>query len=372
MVETEVQILGHMSTKISVFTPIQSEYWKREFGENVAVSEFDSKSILNSIKQKNATVVYVDEITLKKLENLKLPKDSIIGFLGTDENYNLSLNSSVLKANFIKFVLRPYPLYKFTLKKLTVTLFSNCYEFLLQKKFGKLKNFARWAIEGFGMTIRQSRIRKIEKKLGKHSVSIPLGYTDLFCRSFLKIFEQLEFKNSKEKSLLRISANLEICQLPKKYNFVFVGQKGHLVRQIGTFSAKKRKQSFILERSGYGAGEINSEEVQNNGMEYVNSLINSKFSVCPPGNISGNSYRIMESLICGSYPVVKDFVLCDPLFESPNKELVLVRKPILWRSYLKKLEKANSREIQRNIEINLDCEIKKMKEIKSFLESVEG
>ena len=60
-----------------------------------------------------------------------------------------------------------------------------------------------------------------------------------------------------------------------------------------------------------------NEGVQKNGMEYVRMILSSKFILCPPGNISGNTFRIHETVVARRVPLVTSNPPSDPNFESP-------------------------------------------------------
>jgi hypothetical protein len=211
-----------------------------------------------------------------------------------------------------------------------------------------------WCIEGIGMAKRQNRIKENIRNSGKIIINIPLGYTDFFAETFLENLKSDEIKDvSKYESLLEIAIQRNTISRKKDHDFVFIGQLGQIVRQYAINALQKFDSKRLIVRNGYGGVSNDENRKLKIGEEYVNGLIDSLIYVCPPGNISGNSYRIMESLICGSYPAVLSNVLCDPLFESPVIEVLRGRKPLTWYRYLKRLEKVPHGELQQKVVENL-------------------
>lgn len=205
-----------------------------------------------------------------------------------------------------------------------------------------------------GMFKRQLRIKKETKYSGKSIINIPLGYTDFFAETFLSYLEREQSNEvSESDSLLEFAILANTQPSHRTYKFVFIGQFGQIVRQYAINALQKFDSKKLVVRISYGGVSNDENRKLKIGEEYVNGLIESHISVCPPGNISGNSYRIMESLICGSYPAVMSNVLCDPLFESPVIEVLRGRKPFTWHRYLKRLDKVPSAELQQKVVENL-------------------
>ena len=222
-------------------------------------------------------------------------------------------------------------------------LSSVFYGFLQSFRIRELITIRRtigWFIEGLGMRSRQNRIREACKNSSKIIVEIPLGYTDFFAETYLAILKKSVDKPREDfESFLDISIS-EVKRKVKRRErtFVFIGQIGQIVRRQAIEALYKFETSLIMLRDGYGGVNNSENRKLGIGEEYVFGLMTSKISICPPGNISGNSYRIMESLICGAYPAVMSNVLCDPSFESPVIEVIKSRKPRTWANYLKKLQ----------------------------------
>jgi hypothetical protein len=117
----------------------------------------------------------------------------------------------------------------------------------------------------------------------------------------------------------------------------FVGQVGQIVRTVAIRSAEKAPGSKVIKRTEYGAGSYADKIVQTNGLEYVLMVLSSKFILCPPGNISGNSFRIHETVVSKRVPVVVSNPLSDPNFVSPVNDLFKGNNFQSWDQVIKSL-----------------------------------
>ncbi len=282
------------------------------------------------------------------------PPNSLIALLSSDEKFDLKLNSSVLNSEVFKAIIRQYKVPNTSQYKILKALFVGLIESLKILRASTPRRFVGWFIEGIGMVKRHARVVEEIEASGKIIINIPLGYTDFFAETFLEnLGNSGEHVVPNSKSLLEIAIQRSFVSKRKNYKFVFIGQSGQIVRQYAIKALQKFDSKRLVIRSGYSG--VSNDETRKLGIghEYLSGLIESGVSVCPPGNISGNSYRIMESLICGAYPAVMSSVLCDPLFESPVIEVLPGRKPHTWYRYLKKLEKVSEAKLQLSVLENL-------------------
>lgn len=297
----------------------------------------------------------VIEVIKFKAEFSSFPPDSLIALLSTDEKYDSELNSTILSCRAFKAVIRPYKIPERSISLICKAFWSGFVEGVKDFRFQTPKKLIGWGIEGLGMIKRQARIRQEIIDSRKIVINIPLGYTDFFAETFL---ESLKIENNKiypeDESFLEIAIERHFISKNKNYKFVFIGQIGQIVRQHAIGALKKFDSKRLILRNGYGGVSNDENRKLRIGEEYVSGLMESHVSVCPPGNISGNSYRILESLICGAYPAVMGNVLCDPQFESPVIEALSGRKPRTWFRYLKKLEKVSEAELQEKVLENLN------------------
>ena len=333
-----------------VLASAQEQFWVREFGFEVSSPSLD---VIEGLIGTNA--VPIVEIRDGIQEYLHLPENSLIALLNTDEKHNYELFKSILECDVFIGLVRQYKGHGKKNPHLPSIVFFGVFQSFKILEVSTAKRTATWLVEGFQMMRRQVKNRSLSKRTNKIIIDIPLGYTDYFAETYLDTISHFEnFENGKVNSLLEVAINsLEFINSLKTKRFVFIGQSGQIIRRHAIEALKKFNSKKLVVREGYGGVNNNENRRLRIGEEYVDGLIKSKVSVCPPGNISGNSYRIMESLICGAYPAVMSNILCDPLFESPISEVLNERKPRTWHRYLKKLEKVPESDLQEKVLENL-------------------
>jgi hypothetical protein len=342
-----------MDKEVYVFTQNQKEYWAREFAfRTIKISNDSLLRLHDLVNLGHSPIVEVAEIS-DKFENF--PPNSLIALLDADEKFDLQLNEFILDSKVFKGIIRQY----------RIPCDSSC-EFLKVFIFGLFQSMkivesqifrrtAGWLLAGLGMRSRQMKISRKIVDSHKILIEIPLGYTDYFAETFLQIISQSDaIKFNRDGSLLNIATSVGMNSAKNRsFKFVFIGQVGQIVRRHAIEALKKFEPKILILRDGYGGVSNDENRFLRIGEEYVSGLTESKISVCPPGNISGNSYRIMESLICGAYPAVMGKVLCDPLFESPVIEVITNKKPRTWTAYLKKLELVTDEQLQACVMENI-------------------
>jgi hypothetical protein len=291
-------------------------------------------------------------------QNLELfqsfPQNSLIALFNSDEKFDFSISETCLRSDVFAGLIRQYVIQKSSVKQISLAILNGFFESLRIRDRRTPRRTLGWLIEGIGMTLRQRKIAALGKKFGKTTINLPLGYTDFFVESYnQEIFSKFNKEITAQESLLSFALNNSELFHNKKINFIFIGQIGQIVRQYAIEALKRFDSKRIVLRNGYGGVSNDENRKLRIGEEYVSGLMDSRVSVCPPGNISGNSYRIMESLLCGAYPAVMSNVLCDPQFESPVIEVLQGTKPRTWSRYLKKLEKVSKNELQQKVAENL-------------------
>jgi hypothetical protein len=338
-----------------VFAQNQTQYWARELKFHIIT---EKENLIAHLSMKiNLGYLPIVEVSEFNSDFETLPPNSLIALLNTDEKYDSKLNAAILNSKVFKAIIRQYKVPKADNRGIFKALLIGLLESLKILSFVTPKRFVGWSIEGLGMAKRQSRMVNEIINSGKTIINVPLGYTDFFAETFLEKLKRTESMESMEvlriESLLEIAVQRNFASKIKKNKFVFIGQLGHIVRQYAIEALSKFDLKVVVVREGYGGVSNDENRKLRIGEEYVEGLMESCVSVCPPGNISGNSYRIMESLICGAYPAVMSSVLCDPLFESPVIEVLPGRKPHTWYRYLKKLEKVSEAKLQLSVLENL-------------------
>jgi hypothetical protein len=328
----------------------QIEYWKREFDASVIIKDVNFQSqVLELIKIGLKPVIQIDK-DIDEINFLSmLPKKSIIAWMHSDEALDISFNKKVINLESIALIIRPYHLNNPKLKNLRQ---SASYISGNIKQINSIIEFIKlisWFCRGLGMYFREQRIIRMIIKKQKSFHNFPLGYTDVFCKSYLKIseFEPM----TSDQSLLH-SQFIPKISATNKINFV--GQIGQIVRTVAIRSAESAPESIVIRRIEYGAGSYKNESVQANGMEYARMMLQSQFVLCPPGNISGNSFRIHETVISRRVPIVIANPLSDPNFISPVKEIYVGKKSRSWDQIIKSLPLLSADRYKSLVEANLE------------------
>ena len=340
------------NNKLYVFTQSQAEFWAREIGCKVSDSDSQNLNSLNDLIALGIRPIVEINQNVEKFQ--RFPKNSLIALLNTDEKYDTLISEACLKSDVFAGLIRQYTLPKTNSFKVIAAGIKGIMESFKIIDWKTPRRTLGWGVEGFGMAKRQRKIAKLAENNDKITIEIPLGYTDFFVESYEQAISN-KFKTDikKDESLLRFSLENNTFSKKKEFNFVFIGQIGQIIRRHAIQSLKKFESKKLVLREGYGGVSNDENRALKIGEEYVKGLFDSRISVCPPGNISGNSYRIMESLICGAFPAVMSNILCDPQFESPVVEAIKGRKPLTWARYLRKLERVSDERLQQIVEENI-------------------
>ena len=80
----------------------------------------------------------------------------------------------------------------------------------------------------------------------------------------------------------------------------FVGQQQHDIRRAFARAVEGRGDGILHTSTGFGG-------LGNDGFpydSYIRLMLRSDFVLCPPGNVSPDSFRVCEALECGAIPIV--------------------------------------------------------------------
>ena len=166
-------------------------------------------------------------------------------------------------------------------------IFSNS-QFLYDKAFwGTLKSSSQIYCE----------MRSLKFKIPVFN--FPLGYTDRFVKEL--------------KNLDLLSENSKSLYTDKIYNnssrgagVSFEGQKGSWYRRLMVEYFEKNAAARTDKYGSFG-GFTDSPETTN----YAESILASRFVVCPPGNVSSQSFRYYEAIALGAIPIVTEASIQD-------------------------------------------------------------
>jgi hypothetical protein len=175
-----------------------------------------------------------------------------------------------------------------------------------------------------------------------------IGYTNVFALSYL--VSEDKHNVSQDQSLFEI-----ITQVPNSFGervLTFSGQVGQVVRETAIRATSTIPGSFIIRRDSYGASNVLVEDVRKKGLEYIHALKDSKFVLCPPGNISGESFRIFETVLLRRIPIVMDHVTSDPLYSSPIAHKGSWQSNKTWGGLSKSALKTSTNELLELAELN--------------------
>ena len=328
----------------------QREYWAREFGAQVILKDENyQNAILDVINKGLKPVVQIDKDAEEMTFLSKLPKNSIIGWLYSDESLDVSFNKQIVKLDAIFLILRPYHLNSRKFRNIHLSLMYVIRNSKHLKSINEYIKMVFWFWRGCGMYLREQRIIRMISKNKKVFHNFPLGYTDVFCKSILSMHKDKTVRS--DQSLV---SEVPVSEILAIRDLSFVGQVGQVVRLVAIRSAESALESNVIRRTQYGAGSYENASVQTNGMEYVQMILSSKFVLCPPGNISGNTFRIHETVVARRVPLVISNPPSDPNFESPVDEVFIGKKIKSWDKIISGVSALSSDRYREIIESNLE------------------
>ena len=305
------------------FSSEPSEFISRELGWKFFHLEYLGK-LVNSSQDENAiSCVLLVGNNYKELKVLDVLKpNSVWIFLYADETYSPKLNRKLLSKKSVIGVIRAYPSSTQSLYKSLVMLSKS---WLLSFKEVDALPKIRLILatpRGIVFILRKHFVTWLHLIFEKPNLSLMPGYTNLFARAYC---EALNIEENSDMSLLDSFEQAVEFYASKKYFINFVGQKGKWWREYAIWKASSYfdgSEFFLTERAGFG-GTINANGASSkSAMEYLGILRSSRFTLCPPGNYSYGSFRILESLIARSIPVISPSFSWDSSFqittESPE------------------------------------------------------
>jgi hypothetical protein len=344
-----------------------SEFLRREFKFEIYNLDFDNLS--NVIEIVESGIKPIIELTQIRRELDFFPKGSLVALLTADEIIDVNLNKYILNSGIFAAVIRVYGIEsksRIPLLKIIRTMIAESIN--SGSPFKSFSESIKWGYLGLNLWKRKIDTRKLTSRLNVFEMTIPLGYTDVFAKNFVSfVQETFSLKISPNESLLKAASLSELKG--RKNRFIFIGQKGNFLRQLALRELREVKDSHLIFRGEYGGELSEIESKKKYGYEYIQTMFDSKISVCPPGNISGNSFRLMESLICGCFVAFMPNILSDPTF----KPLGICGDKIglsTWRLKLKLLREISDHEIKSAVLSNLKSLENEIAELRSRIYSI--
>jgi hypothetical protein len=171
-----------------------------------------------------------------------------------------------------------------------------------------------------------------------------------------------------------IPADMSLFEVSAKFangfgrqEVTFSGQVGQVVRETAIRATERFPQASITRRKSYGASNVLGIEVKKNGLEYLLTLRESKAILCPPGNISGESFRIFETVLMRRIPLAMNAVTSDPNYVLPFKFSGPWQKSYCWGSLISSLLKSKTEVLDELVRRNFDNYQEQIRETKNFL-----
>lgn len=97
-----------------------------------------------------------------------------------------------------------------------------------------------------------------------------------------------------------IAAQRSAAEDLPRIRWSFVGQKQHTWRDAFVRAVEGRGDGILHISSGFGG--LGSDGFPYDS--YIRLMLRSDFVLCPPGNVSPDSFRVCEALECGAIPIV--------------------------------------------------------------------
>lgn len=219
-----------------------------------------------------------------------MPKKSVVVILSANEYYDIGRWESLNRFQSIHSALIEFLPTRVELNQGVVTIrwiFENPVEFLSRAFWGESKRAA----------LTWLKIRSLKFRMPVFP--FPVGYTNRFVQE-LKTLKLLD----SDRGSLFSSLKLDLAN--PKDGISFYGQKGSYARRkmINFFSDTKQIEVNRYDTYGGFTSEPHSTA-------YVESIIRSRFVLCPPGNKTNWSHRYIESLLLKAIPVMTETTIQD-------------------------------------------------------------
>jgi hypothetical protein len=252
--------------------------------------------------------VHVEPESLRHLRDL--PPRSVQLLVVSDETYRLDLLQAITRTPAIAHVFRCYPLFNGSGPSMARRLAAAADE-LPGMDVGQVRLALRSVAAGSVLRRRVAIWSRRLQSSGIGVTSLCLGYTDWFEMGLNALADEGLLPAVPEAgSLIPYLAHAREQILAEKTEHLgFVGQSGNFQRQAGIRAARQAGFNVGPVRDGFGGG---GQDPAVASREYVGQLLASRFTLCPPGNYSGESFRLTEACLMFSVPVEVTPTMSDP------------------------------------------------------------
>lgn len=262
----------------------ENEFFRREL--NLSAKKINHEDNLPLPKN---SLLYCNSLSHWKKRLLLSEESSLSVIIATNEYYKKDNWLDVNNYESIKCAFLQY------LPQNQRTKFGSILKFIFSSPH-VLRKRAFWG------TLKSSSENYFEMRSLKFNVpvlSFPLGYTDRFAKELKKL--QLLPANSQSLYSQKIYDNSS-----RGTGVSFEGQKGRWYRRLMVEYFEKNAAARTNKYGSFG-GFTDLPETTN----YVESILASRFVVCPPGNVSSQSFRYYESIALGAIPIVTEASIQD-------------------------------------------------------------
>lgn len=260
---------------------IETEFLRREL--NIEINFLTSKKLNRYYVNNEKIILVVSDPKIYK-DFLKKLKGFAYILLLSDEKIQFKKNLYFL-FNKKKFkVIRNY-----SINPITISSHFQNLKLILSICDSLTSKFLIQLILDFLQGLNKIMFLNLFKFLTKDVLILPLGYTNNFAKSFTS---QLNIQDPQQSLIL-------YKNFYKKTNNLgnFVGQKGNIYRQyMLNYLGRNYYFKSILKNTFRGFNGTSASQ-------YTLSLLNSHFSIVPPGNANLETFRFTESLVCNSFPI---------------------------------------------------------------------
>jgi hypothetical protein len=310
--------------------PVAPSYFRRELGlVGITLRQMDF-----DVTESDPLLAHTD-VYPETLEVLRMfPPRSVRLLVSSDETNRRDLAAAICSIPAISHVYRTYPLtWERSSRVSRLSLLTGELRRLPPRYLGRA---ARAFVAGNVVRKRTRWSSRLFRRRGITVTPLCLGYTEWFEMGLQGLAgEGLLPPIPQEGSLLTfLEANRERILERKSGQLGFVGQLGNFQRQAGIRAARALGYSVGPIRNGFGGGGLLNSQASR---EYVEQLMRCRFTLCPPGNYSGESFRLTEACLAYSIPVEVEPTLSDPSRPAFGAIAAVGVKAGSWQSALSRM-----------------------------------
>ena len=334
---------------------MEAQFLLREFDLSLAEIDVSSEEAL-----KNSEIVLLATTDPRELQHIiqgRKERSVVIFFLG-NETYDIP------KFEYLnRYHKQVRHCFVYNLPKKTP------YSVSLKCFFAALYDGALFHKDGTGNVIRHAKngldfLRRNKKLKIDYPVSdFPQGYTNTFIKELKNLSPDINGSLLTNKNLLRNSNH------QRTHSINFIGAAGSWNRRL---ALKKMRKIFPSSNFDIVANswkdEMSSKQVKNQSLNhYVSALHESKFTLCPPGNLTNQTFRYLESLLMGSLPILPPATIQDNHLWNSWPEFT---KPVYfsWVANLKRAKVMQEEERVSLVAFALALEKIKIQNVKNTLQ----